>query len=642
MVRKLTSASSLESLKKEAKRWLKALRAGDAAEHARFETVHPRPPADPSLREVQHALAREHGFSGWSELRHAVEGIAGAEREATPPPIAHRPEALGSNEPWPWSTGAGTDVWEMFVASSTGDVQAVERLLDRDPSLVRAHYEYRTPLSFAVRENQVEVVELLLARGADPIALGNVLEVASERGYKEMVALLEVKVHTIHGASERGEPVAAAIRAQDRGEVQRLLDENPTLVHAGDRRSSQPIHWAVMTRQLDMIDEVLARGAHIDAPRQDGARPIHLTNGDYHYRGWRDVPSGRPKPDEVYRHLVTRGATVDIWMASAKGDVARVRTVLAVDSGLANRVSPYGSYYIGCGSALRNAAAGGHREIVELLLEQGADPNLPEEGIAPYGHALYDAVYNGHYEIAELLLEHGAHPNQPVESSADTVWIAIRNKDERMLRLLARHGARWEIPFGRGGLSYRRVVATGIERTLTVLAAYADVEAARELLAEQPHLADDPEALQEAAQRGHLDFVRLMLDHRPDLARRVSVSKPRRAAILLFERGMDPNRTNWVGTAPLHRFAAEGDVASARLFLDHGADLEARDHELRSRPLAYAARRGRLRMVRFLLGRGATTEHPDDPPWATPLAWAKRGGHADVVRLLEKRGARSS
>ena len=41
------------------------------------------------------------------------------------------------------------------------------RLLDKDPSLARAHYEYRTPIAFAVRENQVEVAAYLLDHGAD-------------------------------------------------------------------------------------------------------------------------------------------------------------------------------------------------------------------------------------------------------------------------------------------------------------------------------------------------------------------------------------------------------------------------------------------------------------------------------------------
>jgi ankyrin repeat protein len=492
-----------------------------------------------------------------------------------------------------------------------------------------------------VRANALDIAKLLLDRGADPLALGNVVDEARERGFGAMTELLVSKIASLHGASDLGEPVAAAIRAGDLALVKRFLDGQPELLHAGDRRSNQPIHWAVMTRQLDMIDAVLARGGDIDAARQDGARPIHLTNGDYHYRGWRDVPShGRPEPDAVYRHLVAHGADVDIWMAAAKGDLDRVRTILDETPEIVSRVSPYNSYYVGCGSALKNAAVGGHMEIVKLLLERGADPNLPEEGIAPHGHALYAAVSHRHHDIAKLLLEHRANPEAPVESSADAVWIAIRNKDERMLRLLASHGARWVIPIrDPRGLSYRRIVATGIERSMAVLARYDDIETATEMLEIDPALADDTEALEVAETGGHLDFVRLLLRHRPDVARRATVSKPEKAARLLFEHGMDANRSNWLGITPLHRFAERGDLASARLFIEHGAQLDARDRELQSTPLGYAARAGRLRMVRFLLERGAVVHEPEDPPWATPLAWARRRGHDRVVDLLQKRGA---
>ena len=281
-----------------------------------------------------------------------------------------------------------------------------------------------------------------------------------------MTALLERKLAELHGASSEGEAVAAAIRDRDLVEVRRLLDESPHLVRAGDARSNQPIHWAVMTRQIPLIDELLSRGAEIDARRADGARPIQLTNGDYHYRGWRDVPDDViTTPDEVYRHLVARGARVPIGMAAFKGDLARVRALLDEDPSLANRVDEYNAGYAGCGAPLKNAAIGGHLEIVKLLLERGADPNQPEEGIAPHGHALYSAVYHGHYEIAQLLLEHGAYPNPPVESFAEAVWIAIRRGDIRMLELLASHGAVWEIPIALDGtLTYERIVATGMQR----------------------------------------------------------------------------------------------------------------------------------------------------------------------------------
>ena len=61
----------LESLKKEAKRWLSSLDNPDARERLRraLGTV----PSNPTLRDVQLALAREHGFLGWTDLKRAVE-----------------------------------------------------------------------------------------------------------------------------------------------------------------------------------------------------------------------------------------------------------------------------------------------------------------------------------------------------------------------------------------------------------------------------------------------------------------------------------------------------------------------------------------------------------------------------------------
>lgn len=69
---------TLESLKKEAKHWLAALRDGDADAWTRFQRAIPDAPAEPGLRDVQHALAREQGLAGWNELvmRLAVAGVA--------------------------------------------------------------------------------------------------------------------------------------------------------------------------------------------------------------------------------------------------------------------------------------------------------------------------------------------------------------------------------------------------------------------------------------------------------------------------------------------------------------------------------------------------------------------------------------
>jgi ankyrin repeat protein len=538
-----------------------------------------------------------------------------------------QPEALKKNEPLKWSPGTGTDVWEMFCACITGDVEAVKRLLHKDPALVRGAHAYRRPIYFAVRENQVEVAAFLLEHGADPVDAGgddNLLDIARDRGHAETLKLLESKLPGALGVSPKGEDIAVAIRERDLAKVRQLLDASPELVHAADLGSNQPIHWAVMSRQIDIIDELLARGADINAQRFNGARPIQLTNGDYDYRGWRDVPEDvATTPREVLAHLRARGAYCDICTAAYIGDLERVRELLDEDPSLANRPSDYVTYYACSGTPLRNAAAGGYIEIVRLLLERGADPNLPEEGIAPRGHALHSAVCNGHMEIVKLLLEKGAYPNVEIESSADTLSAAIARSNQPMIELLCSYGA---------------------ARPVHLLAHCGDVQTAAAVFAADPALADDPGALATAGE-GHEPFVRLMLHYQPDLAKRISEprwgvgAKTRELNELLFEHGMDPSHPDWMRVTPLHRFAMKGELEKAALFLDHGADLNARDEELCSTPLGWAAKYGKTLMVELLLSRGATPNLPDDPPWATPLAWATRRGHNEIVALLKRHGA---
>jgi len=530
------------------------------------------------------------------------------------------PEELKSNRPLKWSPGQGTDVWAMICAAMTGDVAALERLLARDPSLARCHYRYRKPIYFAVRENRLDAAGLLMERDSDPIGLAvndTLVEIATDRGYMEMQQLLKASLDRIHRVSPRAEEVAAAIRSGNLSAVEALLEVSPELVHVADLHGNQPIHWAVMTRQPAIIDVLLRRGADINAQRPDGARPIQLTNGDYNHRGWRDVPQDHPfTPRMVLDHLRARGANCDLCTACHIGDVARVRELLEENPALANRPSEYLTYYPCSGTPLRNAAAAGHLEIVRQLLDSGADPNLPEEHIAPQGHALYSAATNGHYEVAKLLLERGAYPNAEVESSADTLSRVLANGDKRMLELLCSYGA---------------------ARPVHLLAHDNDLETAAAVFAANPGRANDPDALGSARSA---EFIGLMLRYCPDLARRASLVKNRELTELLFAHGMDPSAPDWLGFTPLHQIAQRGNLEAAALFLDHGANLHARDEDICSTPLGWAAKFGRKEMVEFLLSRGAQANLPDDPPWATPLAWAQRRGHTNVVEVLRQSGAR--
>ena len=170
-----------------------------------------------------------------------------------------RPDALKSEEYQPWSRGRGVDVWATICAAIIGDLETIKDLTIRDPKLINCEYEYFTPLRFAVRENQRSVVDFLLSKGADPAyeAGDSLLSMARDRGYGELVGLFESKLAERYGIVPEAAPVAEAIRARDLAQVRRLLQNKPELIRAADERGNQPLHWAVMTRQIELVDFLL-------------------------------------------------------------------------------------------------------------------------------------------------------------------------------------------------------------------------------------------------------------------------------------------------------------------------------------------------------------------------------------------------
>ena len=110
MARRLSPATSLDTLRREAKRWLKRLRSNDPDARARLARALPQIPAAPRIRDVQLALAREHGCAGWIALKAAVDRNI---RQVQPGMDLIRPDELASVEPYgPWrSRGRDVNRW---------------------------------------------------------------------------------------------------------------------------------------------------------------------------------------------------------------------------------------------------------------------------------------------------------------------------------------------------------------------------------------------------------------------------------------------------------------------------------------------------------------------------------------------------
>ena len=141
---------------------------------------------------------------------------------------------------------------------------------------------------------------------------------------------------------------------------------------------------------------------------------------------------GHPELADVF---VRHGAKLDVFEASATGNLERVRELVKGDAGLVNAFATDGFFPLGL------AAFFGHRAIVEFLLRNGADVSTAARN-AQKVTALHGAVARRDVEIVKMLLERGADANAKQERGFVPLHDAAANGNLALVQLLVKYGAR--------------------------------------------------------------------------------------------------------------------------------------------------------------------------------------------------------
>lgn len=300
--------------------------------------------------------------------------------------------------------------------------------------------------------------------------------------------------------------------------------------------------------------------------------------------------------------------------------------------------------------ALYFASRVGNAPLARLLLERGANPND--------GESSYHAAEQDHREVLQALLEHGADFSSAHRTWGNTVLYYLAGyrdlnpqaaKADAGMRWLLAHGADPNVPSGESRETpLHRVADFGrnLDLARALLERGADPSARR---------ADGRTPLDLAVRSGHEALAALVREHgaagEPRLDDELLGACARAdlgaaKALLDAHPGLLDSLDDEARRAPL-RAAENGQAGAIRVLAALGFDVAVRGHG-GSTPLHLAAWRGHVATVRELLASGAPVNPREATYGSTPLAWAAHGSancrdadddYVAVIDLLLDAGA---
>ncbi len=322
----------------------------------------------------------------------------------------------------------------------------------------------------------------------------------------------------------------------------------------------------------------------------------------------------------------------NLHVAAEKGDLDMVKKMIAMDPQMVNEMNDVGR------TPLHLAVLNGHKEVVAVLLESGADVNLKSK--KNKRSPLHYAVWKGHAGIAGLLIKKGADVEaEEIDGETPLCYVPVSGSLETMKLLLENKANPKKISnIGSSPLTYS-IERGSIEMVKLLVERGADVKQATEngfTLLHRAAWGDSAEKVAFLLEKGIPVDVKTDFNRTP-LQNACMSGKPEIVS-LLIKAGANVNHAGKEGWAPLIIACDRGHAKAAYLLLEAGANPKfARPRDAKT-PLHIVSIRGYGKVAAILLKKGADA-NAKDGEGITPLYYASRYGHEKIAKLLVSNGA---
>jgi ankyrin repeat protein len=304
----------------------------------------------------------------------------------------------------------------IFRAISLGDANEVMRLLNTDPSLLEGvdmsggTYGYRmTPLIQAARAGQLEIVKLLIGKGADIHATTSrsetALHWAASRGHEEVVAyLLDNGAQTSHQDSIGHTPLMSAVKNGRTRVALRILDYmgGQGLEACCPYGGYTALHLAIFEGLTDLVAVLLTHGAYADTTSRGGTSALQTAVGQGHLEIVKLLVDSLG-PQALHQVDPRRGSLLHIAL-NAYRRMSEGMVIHLLSKG------PWPTVRDGRGeTALMCGARSASIKVLRRLLDHTAGQGLNDRS-SDGKTALHYAVLHNRPENVRALLQAGADP----------------------------------------------------------------------------------------------------------------------------------------------------------------------------------------------------------------------------------------